>query len=119
MAFIMLKFNVKRMFAARGIERMTGFLVKLGMTYPRASRFLKAQSGLVKIKDIEKLCVALNCTPNDLFEWLPDDKTVVPDGHSLNALKRDSERKNLQELVKDIPSEKLALIETLLNELKK
>ena len=116
----MLKFNVKRMFAARGIERMTGFLVKLGMTYPRASRFLKAQSGLVKIKDIERLCIALNCTPNDLFEWLPDtSKTVLPETHALNALNKGAGgTKNLQDLFKDIPAGRLGLIEQLLNELK-
>lgn len=114
----MLKFNVKKMFALRGIDKMTGFLVKLGMTYPTASKFLKSKSQFVKIKDIEKLCVALNCTPNDLFEWKADGETILPDGHSLNALSKSEKTKNLQEMVKDVPSDKLALIENLLDALK-
>jgi DNA-binding Xre family transcriptional regulator len=88
----MLNFNPKNVFSMRGIEKTTSFLVgRLGMDYSTASRFLKSKSQFVKIKDIEKLCI---------------------------ALEKRKETKNLQELVKDIPSNKLALIEQLLNELK-
>lgn len=115
----MLNFNPKNIFAKRGIEKTTAFLVgRLGMDYSTASRFLKSKSQFVKIKDIEKLCISLNCTPNDLFDWKPDANTVLPDSHSLNALEKNEPTRNLQELVKDIPSHKLALIEQLLNELK-
>lgn len=115
----MLNFNPKNIFAKRGIEKTTAFLVgKLGMDYSTASRFLKTKSRFVKISDIEKICVALNCTPNDLFEWKPDANTILPESHSLNTLEKHEQTKNLQELVKDIPSHKLALIEQLLNELK-
>lgn len=115
----MLNFNPKNIFAKRGIEKTTAFLVgKLGMDYSTASRFLKSKSRFVKINDIEKLCIALNCTPNDLFEWKPDTNTVLPETHSLTALEKREPTKNLQDLVKDIPSHKLALIEQLLSELK-
>ncbi|HQU83039.1 MAG TPA: helix-turn-helix transcriptional regulator [Pyrinomonadaceae bacterium] len=114
----MLKFNPKRIFDMRGIYKTTNFFVKLGFGYAKASRFLENKSQFVKIKDIEKICIALNCTPNDLFEWKPDANTVLPETHSLNALEKREQTKNLQELVKDIPSHKLALIEQLLNELK-
>lgn len=115
----MLKFNPKNIIAKRGIERTTAFLVgQLGMDPSTASRFLKSKSRFVKISDIGKLCVALNCTPNDLFEWIPDTKTVLPETHSLNVLEKREQTKNLQEMVKDIPAHKLALIEQLLNELK-
>jgi hypothetical protein len=115
----MLKFNPNRVFALRGIQKMSGFLVKLGFNYTQATKFLKAGKPTVKVKHIEQLCVALNCTPNDLFEWKAGSDTILPDGHSLNALNKNAGAKNLQEMVKDIPSDKLALIETLLNELKK
>lgn len=114
---IMLKFNPKKMMAMRGIEKTTAFLVNLGMGYPAASVFLKSKSQSVKINTIEKLCLALNCTPNDLFEWTPDKNTVVPESHSLFALEK-SGSQSIQQLVKDIPSDKLKLIESLLEELK-
>ncbi|MGC2236989.1 MAG: helix-turn-helix transcriptional regulator [Pyrinomonadaceae bacterium] len=114
----MLKFNPKRVFALRGVEKKSGFLVRLGFTYPQATKFLKAGKPTIKVSHIEQLCVALNCTPNDLFEWKTDQNTILPGGHSLNALNRGEEVKNLQQMVKDVPSDKLALIENLLDALK-
>lgn len=115
----MMIFNPRRIFSLRGIQRRTGFLVRLGISYQTASRFLSSKSQYVQIKDIEKLCIALNCTPSDLFEWTPDAGAVLPETHSLRSLETGVGIKNLQQLVKDIPSDKLALIETLLNELKR
>jgi hypothetical protein len=79
---------------------------------------MKSDFVIVKTKYVEKLCVALNCTPNDSYEWTPDAKTVLPEAHSLNAPNKGEGVKNLRELVKDIPSDTLRLIESLLNELK-
>lgn len=115
----MLTFSPKNIFLLRGIEKTTRFLVNLGMDYSTASRFLKSESQFVKIKDIEKLCIALNCTPNDLFDWKPDNKTVLPETHSLHALDRGEKVKNFRQLMKDIPADKLTEIESLLEELKK
>jgi DNA-binding Xre family transcriptional regulator len=115
----MLTFNPKNIFLLRGIEKTTAFLVRLGMDYSTASRFLKSKSQFVKVKDIEKLCIALNCTPNDLFEWKPSSDTVLPEMHSLNALNKGDKVKELQQIVRDIPADKLTEIEVLLNELKK
>lgn len=115
----MLSFNPKNILSIRGIEKTTAFLVaRLGMDYSTASRFLKSKSRFVKVSDIEKLCIALNCTPNDLFEWKPDAEQVLPETHSIRALEKHEKTKALQDIVKDIPSDKLALIEQLLNELK-
>lgn len=114
----MLKFNPKQIFALRGIDNPTNFLVKMGFSYPQASKFLRKKSDVVKISHISRLCVALNCTPNDLFEWQADANTVLPESHSLSALEKGEKTRNLRELVKDIPADKLPLIESLLNELK-
>ncbi|MCW5961640.1 MAG: helix-turn-helix transcriptional regulator [Pyrinomonadaceae bacterium] len=114
----MLLFNPKKTLALRGIDKATNFLVKIGFSYPAASRFLKSKSQFVKVADIERLCLALNCTPNDLFEWRQDANTVVAENHALRGLEADGEQKNLQQLVKDIPAEKLKKIEELLEELK-
>jgi DNA-binding Xre family transcriptional regulator len=114
----MLIFNPKKILLLRGVEKIANFMVKNGFTYQSAGKILKGRNSLVKVKDIERLCVALNCTPNDLFEWKTDQTAVLPDGHSLNGLSRGEGTKNLQEMVKDVPSDKLALIENLLDALK-
>ncbi len=113
----MLKFNPNNILSLRGVEKTTALLVKLGMKYSRASRFLNSKSKAVNIEDIERLCIALNCTPNDLFEWTPDETRVLPETHSLNSL-RGANVANLQELVKDIPSDKLETVAKMLNEMK-
>jgi hypothetical protein len=35
---------------------------------------------------MERLCLLLNFTPNDLFDWREDGKTVVHDAHALRSL---------------------------------
>jgi len=115
----MLKFNVKRILALRGIEKRPSFLVKHGFTYQQATRFLRHANPILKVKHIEALCVALNCTPNDLFEWKADTNTVLPEMHSLNALNRGERTPSVRQMLKDIPSDKLELIEKLFEELKK
>lgn len=112
----MLKYRPEKMMEMRGIQKKTAFLVNLGMSYPAASRFLNYETQSVNIRILEKLCIALNCTPSDFFEWTPDNNSVVPENHSLYSLDK---KKSLQELVKDIPSDKLKLVESLLEELKK
>ena len=114
----MLKFNPKRIFELRGIEKPVGFLVKLGFDYPQASRFLQARSPMLKIRHIERLCVALNCTPNDLFEWSAGKDEFLPDAHSLKILEKDASAKSLREMVKDVPSDRLAELEALVEQLK-
>ena len=47
------------------------------MDYNNLSR-LNEQLKLIKyvLKTLEKLCNILDCTPNDLFEIIPDDKDL-------------------------------------------
>lgn len=114
----MLIFNPRMIFARRGIEKPSGMLVRNGLAPSTATRFLQAQTSLIKIEYIEKVCVMMNCTPNDLFEWKPDAKTVLAENHPLKALKRTEQIKNIRELLRDVPVEKLSQIESLANELK-
>ncbi|MCD9187051.1 MAG: helix-turn-helix transcriptional regulator [Pyrinomonadaceae bacterium] len=115
----MLIFNPKRIFALRGVESASGMLARNGFLPSTATRFLQADTSLVKIRSIEKVCVLMNCTPNDLFEWKPDNKTVLAENHPLNTLKREGQMKNLRELLQDMPVEKLAEVENFVNNLKK
>lgn len=103
----------------RGIQKTTAFLVKSGFTYPKASRYLGGAPAVIKLRDPEKLCVALNCMPNDLLEWKHDAKTVLPEKHALNALVNNALTGNLRQPVAGLPAERFELIEKLLEELKK
>jgi hypothetical protein len=114
----MLKFNPRRIFALRGIQNDLTFLIKNGFGRGTANNILNFNNRSVKTEHIEKLCIMLRCTPNDLYEWKPDSKNVVPDDHPINTLRRSDANATLTEIVKDLPLDKLDRESALLNELK-
>lgn len=72
----------------------------------------------VKIKNLEKLCRLLKCTPNDLFEWRPrEGETPLEESHPLNTLRREKTF-DINRLMKDVPLEKLADVENFIKDLK-
>ena len=83
-----------------------------------ASRLLSYGLPNVNINNIGRLCVAMNCTPNDLFDWKPETSTPLSENHALQALVRD-DPVDLAELLKDIPAEKLADLHAMIDELRK
>lgn len=113
----MLVFNPKRMFAMRGIDKAHTEMVKLGLAPGTATKLLQWHSVRLTVEHIEKICVRLNCTPNDLFEWRDDTKTALAEKHSLNTLKREGVPPRLSEIIKDFPVEKLAQVEKVLRDL--
>ncbi len=81
---------------------------------------LKFNPRNLKVKTLEKLCLALNCTPNDLFEWRDDGaQSLLRDNHPLHALRKETVNKKFSEIMQDIPLEKLGELENYLEELKK
>jgi hypothetical protein len=115
----MLIFNPRRIFGLRGIERPNHFLVKNGYTSMIASRLLAPGLSSLKINSIGRLCELLNCTPNDLFDWKPQPGTPVPENHALRSLVRDESLRSFNELLKDLPAEKLADLHVMIDELRK
>jgi DNA-binding Xre family transcriptional regulator len=114
----MLVFNLTRVLNLRGIDAPFAFLVKIGLTRSIAYNLTNYKVANIKIAHLEKLCRALNCTPNDLFDWKPDANETLAESHSLKSLKRDKPAPRLSQIIKDIPVEKLDRIEDLLKQLK-
>lgn len=114
----MLIFNPRRIFALRGVEKPSGFLAKNGFTAPTATKFLQAKGSMINISYLQKICLMMNCTPNDLFEWKPDATNKIEEDHALNSLRRAETVANIRELLKDLPVEKLSQVESLLVDLK-
>lgn len=115
----MLIFKPQRAMFMRGIDKMFNFLHKNGFIRSTATYLLNGTASHIKIEHIGKLCVLLNCTPNDLFEWKPDAKNVLPENHALNSLVKDDLKSvSLKDLLKDIPIEKMSELEGLLKGLK-
>jgi hypothetical protein len=102
----------------RGIERPHSFLMKNGFASQTARNLMTNNVVHIKPAQIERLCVLLHCTPNDLYEWRPDANAPAAENHPLKELKRDAPAQSIAQMVKDLPVEKLGELEAIINGLK-
>jgi DNA-binding Xre family transcriptional regulator len=109
----MLVFNLSRIMALRGVNQRFGFLVNRGFHRTIANNLANDRALNIKLAHMEKLCRLLNCTPNDLFEWKPDQNETLGETHALHALKREKTAPRISPIMKEIPLEKLDRIEDL------
>ena len=114
----MLRFNPRRVFRLRGINNDLTFMMKNGFIRSTASNLLNGHTRFVKDEHLEKLCLLLHCTPNDLFDWTPGNDTLTAEDHPLQTLKRGDAPKNITDIVKHLPLDKLDKVEALLQQLK-
>jgi DNA-binding Xre family transcriptional regulator len=114
----MLIFNLSRVFKLRGVERPYSFLKKHGFAHMSASNFANGNVVQPHIAQIEALCRILNCTPNDFFEWTDETGSrAIEDAHPLNTLRREK-KKELNDLIKEVPLDKLPEVEEFLKGMK-
>ena len=112
----MLYFNLTRLLKVRGVERPYSWLVQNGFVPQTATRWAKNEIGYVRPEQMERLCLLLNCTPNDLFDWREDGKTVVHEGHALHTLTK--QKNDIQTTLRELPLDKLEKLGEMLAELK-
>lgn len=114
----MLVFNLSRVLALRGVAKPFAFLQKKGLYRTIASKLINNRPVNIKISHIDIICRALNCTPNDLFEWKPEEPDTIGENHALKALVRNKSAQQLSRIFNEIPVEKLERVEEFLNQLK-
>jgi DNA-binding Xre family transcriptional regulator len=93
---------------ARGIKFPLKALKKTGISHKVAWEYLnKPTRNTFSLQHIEKLCKLLNCTPNDLFCWLPtpEDEANLPN-HPLQKI-RQKALPNVMEHIKNVSIEDL------------
>jgi len=112
----MLRLNLNHILKARGIEKSFTFLTKLGITNITAHKFKSGNYSRPPIKQIEQICIALHCTPNDLFEWSPDAQSNIPPDHPMQTLKRDNTSEGLASLIRTLPLDRIAQIQKLIED---
>ncbi|MFA6598617.1 MAG: helix-turn-helix transcriptional regulator [Ignavibacteriaceae bacterium] len=114
----MLTYNLKKHFKLRGITSPTRFLMEIGFTKQIAYNIARNNFTGLSPKHLEKLCLSLNCTPNDLMEWEPDKQIAQPEKFSLNKL-RPAQFGDLWNFAKDVPYEKMGELIAQIEEAKK
>lgn len=113
----MLKINLNKIFRLRGIQNPAKFLKLNGFSESIAYNIIRHKTPALKLQNLNKLCSILSCTPNDIFEWTPDQSIPLAENHPLQKLKP-AETLNLGELLKDIPAEKISEFKSGIEELK-
>lgn len=114
---IMIQLKVKKLLKLRGIDKPMKFLLENGFTYSVAYSIYNLRCNSISLNNVEKLCVALSCTPNDLLEYLPSKDSPLPDSHPLNKLKH-ADTFNLFDITKDIPNYKIPELKSAIEEVK-
>jgi len=111
----MLKINILRVCRIRNIERPFTFFKNHGFSTSTATRIASGNLNGLSLDSFEKMCLSLNCTPNDLLEWVPPKNMNVSPDHSLNALKRnDALMAGFTQLVNGASLEKIEKIQELI-----
>ena len=110
----MLTFNLKRIFAARGVQRPFTYMVRRGFSDNFSSAIINGRKHQMNLREVERLCELLKCTPNDLLEWKPSAEQAAVADHPLKPLERTEKVAGLTQLLSSVPLDKLAHIETLI-----
>jgi len=107
-----LRFDLHRMLKARNIIHPVAYLQKIGFSSSTAVNYMNNRLDGVKWKHLQIFCIALNCTPNDLFTWYGEGGTVA-ENHELLTLKRNPVE-SLQDKLLTLPPHKLEEIRKLI-----
>lgn len=112
----MLQFNFDRMLKARGIEMPFSYLKRNGFADKLATNIKNNNIRRMNLSTVEKLCIVLRCTPNDLVEWIPDESFENDQDHPLNQIKKSDLVVNITKTLNSVPLAKLEKIDKMIKE---
>jgi hypothetical protein len=89
-------------------------MVQNGFVSFTAHKYKNGKVEQIRLDHIEKLCILLNCTPNEIFEWVPNDLLDDRNDHPLQAIRRRDKKLEIVKLLSKMPLSRLEEIEKLL-----
>jgi DNA-binding Xre family transcriptional regulator len=113
----MLRLRLRFILESKGIVNPYKFLVKNGFSPDVASRCAHERIEQLKLKHFNKLCTILQCTPNDLLEWVPDKNEVLSDNHPLRTLERQDKPFNIISHIKHLSLDQVKEVEKLISKI--
>jgi DNA-binding Xre family transcriptional regulator len=111
----MMVYNFDRIFRARGIYMPFAFLRKHGFSDSFASKAKNGRVSRLNLDIIERLCIVLRCTPNDLMEWAPDSKNEVDHDHPINLIRKSDKEVDITKTLSSVPLGQLDEVDELIN----
>jgi len=112
----MLNYNFDRVFRARGIDKPFTYLKKAGFSDNFASKVKNNRVSRLNLKEIERICIVLKCTPNDIMEWQPVSDNETIESHPLSELRKTVTDVDLVKTISSIPLGQVGRIEKLIKE---
>ena len=112
----MLRLNLERIFKVKGITKTNQYLIKLGNSVGYATQLVNGRSVSIRFDKLELLCSALNCTPNDLFDYSNSEQNSLPVGHALHSISKNNAIGEVNKLLNDLPMEKIEELYRILKE---
>ena len=111
----MLTYNITPLFQKRNIKYRAKHLMQHGISYNLANRIVTGQLDKISLDVLERLCQALNCTPNDIYNYTPNTEADKNEQNALLKLvKENTDTDNLSKMLRDLPLDKLKEIEEVL-----
>jgi DNA-binding Xre family transcriptional regulator len=115
----MIYLNLKNILEAKGIDKPNQYLFQNGISRHNAHRLLNHATASISFKLIEKLCLILNCTPNELFTWSNAAKIPNLDKHAIQTIKYKGSSGNINQVLQQLPVNKLNELRNLVDNLTK
>ncbi|TCN73233.1 helix-turn-helix domain-containing protein [Acetobacteroides hydrogenigenes] len=107
----MLKLNLHRILTLRGIENPYSHLRSKGYQRHKITNLMQGKNATVNLEELEYLCEAYGCTPNDLLEWTPSKKNENNESHPLQPLRRSKMPVSIYKIIETLPPDRLEELE--------
>jgi DNA-binding Xre family transcriptional regulator len=99
----MIQLNLEGMLKSKGIKKPYTYLRSIGFTATKARNIPAGRYNSIAYTDLSRLCHALNCTPNDLFNWNESPEFPIGKTHVLHTIKKEMQDKNLADTIQTAP----------------
>ncbi len=103
----MLSIHLKELFALRGIRYPYGWMVKDGLPVVAARNFSSGKYRQVPLQHLEKLCLLLRCTPNDVLAWQPEAGMDAAHQPLADLMRKNDAKESLLEALDSLSVEEL------------
>lgn len=103
----MLRLDLNRIFKIKGIGKLNTYLVSRGHSSTYASHLMTGKIVSISFAKMEQFCIDFKCTPNDLFDFVPDKGNVLPEGHPLWALQKNLKIEEINTLLHSLSMEQI------------
>lgn len=111
----MLKYNFDRLFKTKGITKPFSYLKQAGFSASFATKIRNNRVNTLTLDIMEQLCLKLACTPNDLFDWAPNQGQDLEQSHPLFELQRRKDKiEDLYKTLNELPFAKLEEVQRLI-----